>query len=896
MGSNGLARHGEEFQQAFISRERQERIRSGKVACALVMVLMPAGVILDLFMYPDRVREFFQLRLICSGLAAAWLALHQTSFGLRHYRLLGVPIAILPGFFISWMIFVTEGPVSPYYAGLILVLLAVTAIVHWSTAESLLALAVLYFLYFIACASWPIAEEQGIFFNNVYFLVLTGIIVVLGNYLYNQLHFREFVLRFELGQNRRTLEETNQKLVELDRVKSRFFANVSHELRTPLTLLLTPLQTLIQEHGSALGSATRDLLLIMRSNGMRLLKLINDLLDLVRLESGKMEVSSEPVDINRLLHGVASAVKKTAEDRAIKVEIITGGSVGTVIGDSDKLERILLNLLFNAIKFTPAGGNVQITATLEEGELILVISDTGTGISQEQLPFIFDRFWQADTSAQRRSQGLGIGLALVKELVEVQGGQVSVLSEIGKGTRFTIRLPYNELENQSIYGREKVENSDGVDSPALISELNRNGDKGVKNIDRQAELYPSMRLLRKSLRQVETDSGNKQPRVLIADDEPDMLRYLKSQLSLNFQVIEAIDGKQAIDKASQFLPDVIVCDMMMPEKSGLEVCRELRERTPTQSIPILMLTARADEETKLTALAAGANDFITKPFSTTELRVRLKNLVDTFHLQQKLARQNQVLEATIEQLKETEVQLVHSEKLASLGRMSAGIIHEINNPLNYTKTGLYVLRNLFEAPGENDRQGSIEVLQDVQEGINRIDRIVSDLRIFTHPNVMEIERIEVEELVTPALRLLSHEIQNKVTVERQIPSDQTIWANRNQVTHVLVNLLKNAVYALEKKTSTDAAPTIWLKALQDSDHTLLIVRDNGEGISPENLPKIFDPFFTSKDVGEGMGLGLSICYRIMQQHGGHIEVQSEPGVYSEFTLRFPRAPSSMAAA
>ena len=896
MLSNGSTPHEEEFQQAFISNERQERIHSGKVACALVMVLMPAGVILDFFMYPDRVREFFHLRLICSGLAAAWLALHQTSFGLRHYRLLGVPIAILPGFFICWMIFVTEGPLSPYYAGLILVLLAVTAIVHWSTAESLLALAILYFLYFLACVTWPIAEEQGIFFNNVYFLVLTGIIVVTGNYLYNQLHFREFMLRFELGKSRRTLEETNQKLVELDQVKSRFFANVSHELRTPLTLLLTPLQSLIQEHGSGLGSATRDLLLIMHSNGMRLLKLINDLLDLVRLESGKMEVSTEPVDINRLLHGVANAVKKTAEDRGIKVQIISDSRVGTVIGDSDKLERILLNLLFNAIKFTPAGGNVQITASREESALILVISDTGAGIPQEQLPFVFDRFWQADTSAERKNQGLGIGLALVKELVEVQGGKVGVCSDIGKGTQFTIRLPYKELETKSIHHRENAAKSHDFDSPGVATQLNDAGQPGVGSIDRQAELYPSVRLLRRTLRPVETDTDNKQPRVLIADDEPDMLRYLKSQLSLNFQVIEAIDGRQAIDKASQFLPDVIVCDMMMPEKSGLEVCRELRKRTPTQSIPILMLTARADEETKLTALAAGANDFITKPFSTTELRVRLKNLVDTFHLQQKLARQNQVLEATIEQLKETEVQLVHSEKLASLGRMSAGIIHEINNPLNYAKTGLYVLRNLIEAPRANDTQGSVEVLQDIQEGINRIDRIVSDLRIFTHPNVMQTERIEVEELVTSALRLLSHEIQNKVKVEKEIPSHQTIWANRNQVTQVLVNLLQNAVYALEKKASAEAVPTIWLTAVQRSDQSLLIVRDNGEGISPEDLPKIFDPFFTSKDVGEGMGLGLSICYRIMQQHGGGIEVRSEPGVYSEFTLRFPSTPSSMAAA
>jgi two-component system sensor histidine kinase PhcS len=255
-----------------------------------------------------------------------------------------------------------------------------------------------------------------------------------------------------------------------------------------------------------------------------------------------------------------------------------------------------------------------------------------------------------------------------------------------------------------------------------------------------------------------------------------------------------------------------------------------------------------------------------------------------------------MLESTIEQLKDTEVQLVHSEKLASLGRMSAGIIHEINNPLNYAKTGLYVLRNTIESPNTDQKDASLEVLQDIQEGIDRIDRIVSDLRIFTHPNLTQIERVQVPELVTSALRLLSHELHDKVTVENEIASDQTIWANRNQVTQVLVNLLQNAIYALAKKTNAENSPTIWLRALEDYEHSLLIIRDNGEGISPEILPKIFDPFFTSKDVGEGMGLGLSICYRIMQQHGGSIDVRSERGLYSEFILRFPRAANGMAAA
>jgi C4-dicarboxylate-specific signal transduction histidine kinase len=369
-----------------------------------------------------------------------------------------------------------------------------------------------------------------------------------------------------------------------------------------------------------------------------------------------------------------------------------------------------------------------------------------------------------------------------------------------------------------------------------------------------------------------------------------MLTYLSSQLRSSFQVIEAVDGQQAIEKASQFLPDVIVCDIMMPEKNGLEVCRDLRERTSTRSIPVILLTARADEETKLTGLAAGANDFITKPFSTIELRVRVKNLVQAHNLQQAVSRQNQILEATIEQLKETELQLVHSEKLASLGRMSAGIIHEINNPLNFTKAGLYVLRNLIESLDVNDKTELREIVRDVQDCMERISSIVSDLRTFTQPNVSQTEKAPVPEIVNSALRLLSNQWQDKVRIEKEIPQHQTIWANRNQVTQVIVNLLQNALQALEKKRFVDTAATIWIQGIEENGESLVIVRDNGEGIPRENLYKIFDPFFTTKDVGEGMGLGLSICYRIMKQHGGRIQVQSEPGAYSQFTLYFPQRP------
>ncbi len=366
-----------------------------------------------------------------------------------------------------------------------------------------------------------------------------------------------------------------------------------------------------------------------------------------------------------------------------------------------------------------------------------------------------------------------------------------------------------------------------------------------------------------------------------------MLRFLKSQLAPAYEVIEAVDGQQAVEKASQFLPDIILLDMMMPEKDGLQACREIRGNVPTQNIPVVLLTARADEETKLAALEVGASDFLAKPFSTTELHVRIKNLVESHGYQRSLSKQNVALESTIEQLKDTESQLVQTEKLASLGRMSAGIIHEINNPLNFATTGLYALRAKGKLLAPEQRGEYEEILADVETGIQRVQRIVSDLRTFTHPDVEQCDQVEVAEVVGASLRFLSGEWRDKVRIEQKLAAGQTIWANRNKLVHVLVNLLQNSLDALEHKAFAGEAATIWVEGRVAGDRSLLVIRDNGAGIDTEHLGKIFDPFFTTKDVGKGMGLGLSICYRIVREYDGRISVKTERGRFCEFTLDFP---------
>ncbi len=400
-----------------------------------------------------------------------------------------------------------------------------------------------------------------------------------------------------------------------------------------------------------------------------------------------------------------------------------------------------------------------------------------------------------------------------------------------------------------------------------------------------------MTSLQATLRPVETNVlRSRKPKLLIADDEPDMLRFLKSQLSGNFEVLEAVDGQQAVDKAAQFLPDIILSDMMMPEKDGLQVCRELRGRTSTQGIPVVLLTARADERTKLDCLAAGASDFLSKPFSLTEVMVRLKNLVDSRLYQKELFSQKQQLEAALEQIKETESLLVQNEKLASLGRLSAGLIHEINNPLNYARQGLHVIGRTGKLLPEGEQADFAETVKDVEEGVNRVAQIISDLRGFTR-NTNELgHAFDLKPVVQTGLRFFSHVWKDGIKQEVDVPAGLEIRGDSNQFTQVFINLVQNALDAMETKTyAADEKPCISITGSKRGSKIVFALRDNGPGIPPEIRDRIFDPFFTTKDVGKGMGLGLSICNRIIADHGGRVEVRSQPGVFTEFSLEFPNA-------
>ena len=871
---------------AYADHDRQIALRRIRIGCVLAVVLLPLGAVVDQQVYPDLwLTRLLHIRIAGAMLMLPLWAAVQTAWGQQNHRFFCVALALVPAGTMAVLIHQIGDAGSPYYAGLNLVLLTIGLLLQWTAAQSLIAVSLVVAIYLGVCALVP-AKLPGAAFNNLYFLVVTGLIVVIGNSIASRLRFREFAAQHRLRLSQQDIERANaeleasyERLRELDLAKSRFFANISHELRTPLTLLLGPLDALAQRQGRVGEEEVRGHLGTMQANGLRLLKLINDLLDLERLDSGRLAVRPEPVEVPQFLGGLVNSARQLAEDRRIQLRLEVEGSLGRAMLDPDKLEKVLLNLLINAIKFTAGGGRITCRAERRADQLVVSVSDSGVGIQSDDLPHIFDRFWQADTSSQRKHQGTGIGLALVKELVEALEGHVTVESEVDRGTTFTITLPWIEPPRT-----DPNDQPVAVLPPAGPAEPQ---DAWLVNLYRRAELFPGLPSLKESLRPDELSASDGRPRVLIADDEPDMLRFLRSQLSGQFQVFEAVDGQQAIEKAAQFLPDIILSDMMMPEKDGLDVCREVRARFPTRNIPIVLLTARADDETKLAALTAGASDFLSKPFSTTELRVRLKNLVDAQRLQKELAWQNQKLQSTLEQLKETESQLVQSEKMASLGRMSAGIIHEINNPLNYAKTGIFTLQKMGRLMPPGEIADFEDILHDIGDGLTRVAGIVGDLRAFTHPHGGAMEDVDVRAVAAGALRFLAAETK-EVAVDNAIPPGFRVRANRNKLIQVFVNLLQNAVDALgEKRFSDGETARIVLGAEATDTARTVTLRDNGPGMGTDILDKIFDPFFTTKEVGKGTGLGLSICYRIINEAGGRITARSEPGKWTEFALEFP---------
>lgn len=394
------------------------------------------------------------------------------------------------------------------------------------------------------------------------------------------------------------LEERNTKLEELDELKTRFFTNISHELRTPLTVI-SGMAEQIEAHPERWLS--KGLVLIKR-NTFNLLNLVKQILDLRKLESGKMELQLTQKDLIPFLNYLSESFQSLAESRDIQLHFLK--NEGTLIMDFDpeKLQRIIVNLLGNAVKYTAEGGDVYLLVDKLGETLQLRVKDTGIGIPASQLPYVFDRFFRAEEPHAASQEGTGIGLSLVRELVKLMEGTIEVESQEGVGTTFTIKLPIKRTAPVSSSTEDQQEQL-----PAALHERFPQGATTFPNPPTEnAEL----------------------PNLLIIEDNPDVAQYLYACLEGHYRLALGQDGEEGINKALEQVPDIIVSDVMMPKKDGFEVCQALKQDDRTSHIPIVLLTAKADVESRIAGLEHGADAYLAKPFDKKELLVRLEKLLE----------------------------------------------------------------------------------------------------------------------------------------------------------------------------------------------------------------------------------------------------------------------------
>jgi len=841
-------------------REVQDKNLQGVLLCAGVLFFLnPIFGVVDRFVFHQHLGLLLALRMFLQALSILVLVLSRIS---REFmRRNAMTTILLAAATVAWsievMVFVGQGYGSPYYAGVLLAVVT-AGYVALAPRRAAIVFAVGVYLPFAVPALLGVPLHDLFYFVTHQLMVASTLgIVVVG-------------MGFRYSLEERAFHD-RQRLKELDRAKNQFFANISHELRTPLTLVLAPVEALLEDQ--SLDKSVRSQLGLARRNALRLLRLVDDLLELSRLESAGMRLRLEQTNIVDLALDLVERIKPLAGRKDISVAQKQTGEIPLITCDPDQIERVLLNVLANAVKFTGAAGSVELCLRRDDDSVVVEVIDTGEGIPAEHLARIFDRFHQVDPTGTRRHGGTGIGLALAREIVELHGGRTDAESKVGQGTTIRLTLPIEPAVPEHAIERRQVER--------LVSDERRTTAAGMTEWHhalRQRDEYRLLHVDAATERRLAPRVRNpeRSERVLIVEDSADMLQFLAALLSSRYDVMTAADGQAGLDAARAKHPDLVISDVMMPRMSGFDLVRELRAGQETAQIPVILLTARGAPTDKVEGREGGADIYLTKPFQPSELRAAVQRLLE---------REEHYADSAIE------------ERERSLLVLAEGAAHEILNPLGFLQNALYVMResarDLGELLGPNAEgvdtlRGEIEQAYAAgTEGVRRVRAVIEGLRRFSRgggPGALVASSInEVVRRVCTLVRVRGVGI----SLDLDLTATRLVALRAGQMEQVLLNLLINARRAsggqclVQVRTWDHARAGIGLE-----------LQDDGPGVPEAERERIFSPFYTTGDDGSTAGLGLSVARRIVRGHGGSIAVGDGIDGGASFSIWLPEATAS----
>lgn len=847
--------------EAFKKETLELSVQRVRLTSILSFSLFSLFGLLDYFVFPDKLAILLGLRFLNAALALSVLFLSYRDFGKRHPTLLGALDYLSLGFIISGMVFLTGGHESIYYTGLIVIIIGICYIMPWSLNESIPLCSAVYLSYVSPIVLFDRITNPKLFINSNFFLLCTIFIIIVSTYFGNRLRFREFESRYNLDKAKVNLETAYSQLQELDKLKTQFFSNISHELRTPLTLILAPSESLLKGEAGEFSLRAKERLEVVYHNALRLLKLIDDLLDIAKIDAQKMSLDLKKGNLVELIRGILASLSDVAEKKRLTLNFTEKNSLPEFYFDRDKIEKVILNLASNALKFTESGGQIEFTTKALNNKAVITVRDTGIGIAKEDLPKIFNRFVQLDGSTTRRTEGTGIGLALCKELVLLHKGEIRAESDPDRGTTITVELPLR-IEGVASFTEAtgKIEPEESQEEKDWIREIHQRAQMApLKTIPQgvfsQGTQGPSI---------TKINNGHK---VLVVEDNPDMLQFITSQLQGRYVVIGASNGKEGLKLAKEHLPDLVITDIMMPEMSGYDLLKAMREDFSLKNIPIIFLTAKAGVDMKIEGLEYGADDYLVKPFNSEELLARVRNLI---------------------MLRELQREIFSVAKMASVGQLAAGVAHEINNPLNFSLSSLRALEKDIDKIAKKESvvdttlAGKLkEEISLAREGEERIEKIVRDLMSFSKKDQAGTKRDDVHSGIESTLSLLEHDFKGRITIHKEYCSDGSIECNLGKLNQVVMNVLLNSIQAIKERGN------IWIETERRENSFVISIKDDGVGIKKEHLDKVFDSFFTTKEIGQGIGLGLTVSYNLVKEQGGEIVVESDEGQGTKVTIAIP---------
>jgi signal transduction histidine kinase len=636
-----------------------------------------------------------------------------------------------------------------------------------------------------------------------------------------------------------------------------FFNNVSHEFRTPLTLILGHIEDLLKKN--TLSDVQVESLESAHNNAVRLLKLVTALLDFSKLEANHLEPRYEPVNLAQITKELAGVFKSESVKNRLLYRVDISPLSQEVYIDRDMWEKIILNLLSNAFKYAKKG---SIIIKLRENNNCaeLSVSDTGMGISPEDLPHIFERFYTGENAKGGSIEGLGIGLSLVKEMVELHKSKIQVESVLEEGTTFTVTIPFGtaHLPQEKIRPKNNNYQSNRITS-AYVKEI--------------SQLISPRGLPDKIL------STSDKPCVLIVDDNQEMRQLISNYLSSSFQILFAENGEVALKKARTLKPDLILTDIDMPKMNGFELLEAIRKDEKLQKIPVIMLSAHAGEEIVVKGLEAEANDYLTRPFSAKVLIARINTQLKLKNLQEQVDRDKR-------------------------NKFIDSVCHEVRNPLDVINGNVELLReklihllNLIE--NNNLNQETRLILADIQELVadiitsaesqkNIIDKVLKLSKLENNPDELEISYFNPKNLIRDIIQVFKLKTNKKnIFLKLELPIDDIeIASDLTRLKDILMHLLANAI-----KFTSQGGVTVKLNypKIANTDQSMMLnftVEDTGSGMDAEEINLLFHPYSQSSK-NSGFGLGLPICKQMIISLGGEVGVESkkEQGSQFHFTVR-----------